>query len=218
MDSGFAAFIAISVVVIVAPGQDTALIIRNTLLGGRPAGFATAVGITAGQQVWTLAAALGLTALLIASEPAFMAVRLVGAAYLIWLGMQALWSAIRLGDRSHEPGTRRVASGLSTRTALRQGVISNVSNPKMAILFTSLLPQFVPAESPALGMVAGLVFLGDGHRLACRLRDRRRASRRRAATAAGLARDPCRDGCYSGGVRRAPRDGAALGHESPNSE
>ena len=163
MDSGFAAFIAISVVVIVAPGQDTALMIRNTLLGGRPAGFATAVGITAGQQVWTLAAALGLTALLIASEPAFMAVRLVGAAYLIWLGMQALWSAIRPGDRSHEPGTRRVASGLSTRTALRQGVISNVSNPKMAILFTSLLPQFVPAESPALGMIGlGLVFSAMG--------------------------------------------------------
>ena len=95
MDGSFAAFLAISVVVIVTPGQDTALTIRNTLLGGRSAGVATATGVAAGQAAWTLAASLGLTALLVASEPAFATIRLVGAAYLVYLGAHSLWLAIR---------------------------------------------------------------------------------------------------------------------------
>ena len=69
MDQGIAAFLAISVVVIATPGQDTALTIRNTLLGGRPAGIATAVGVAGGQLTWTVAACIGITALLVASGP-----------------------------------------------------------------------------------------------------------------------------------------------------
>jgi threonine/homoserine/homoserine lactone efflux protein len=163
MDGSFAAFLAISVVVIVTPGQDTALTIRNTLLGGRPAGVATAVGVALGQASWTLAASLGLTALLVASEPVFAAIRLLGAAYLVYLGATTLWLAVRparAGHREDDDGAAR-AGALATRTALRQGAISNLGNPKMAIFFSSLLPQFVAPGAPTfLAMLSlGLVFV-----------------------------------------------------------
>src|SRR5215217_6294769 len=89
------AFVGVAIVVIVTPGQDTALTIRNTLAGGRRAGVRTASGVVCGQAVWALAASAGIAALLVASEPAFVAVKLVGAAYLVYLGGQALLSAAR---------------------------------------------------------------------------------------------------------------------------
>ena len=159
MDGSFLAFLAISAVVIVTPGQDTALTIRNTLLGGRRAGIGTAAGVAAGQAVWTLAASLGLTALLVASEPAFATIRLVGAAYLVVLGAHSLWLAIR-GRAGH--GTAS-ASGrpLAPATAFRQGALSNLGNPKMVIFFSSLLPQFVAPVSSELSAMAalGMVFV-----------------------------------------------------------
>ena len=95
--SELVAFLGVAVLVIVTPGPDTALTIRNTLLGGRPAGIATALGVVSGQAVWALATSVGLVALLLASEPAFAAVRIAGAAYLIYLGVQALVAAFRPG-------------------------------------------------------------------------------------------------------------------------
>jgi threonine/homoserine/homoserine lactone efflux protein len=89
-DQTFAAFLAVSVVVIVTPDQDRALTIRNTLLGGRSVGIATALGVSAGQFTWTIAASIGITALLVASGPVFALVRLAGATYLIYLGATAL--------------------------------------------------------------------------------------------------------------------------------
>ena len=163
MDGSFAAFLAISVVVIVTPGQDTALTIRNTLIGGRLTGVATAFGVGIGQAAWTLAASLGLTALLVASEPVFAAIRLIGAAYLVYLGASTLWQAFRPGRGDLEAGGRAAVDrhALRPRAALRQGVISNLGNPKMAIFFSSLLPQFVVPGAPTfLPMLAlGLVFV-----------------------------------------------------------
>ena len=148
-----AAFFAVSAIVIVTPGPDTALTIRNTLMGGKRAGVSTAVGVSSGQATWTLATAAGLAALLAASEPAFLAVKIVGSAYLVWLGGQALLAALR-GRRS----TRAVAArgSLRPRTALRQGVFSNLGNPKMAAFFPSLLPQFAHSFSALLAL--GFVF------------------------------------------------------------
>ena len=134
-----AAFLGIAILVIVTPGQDTALTIRNTMLGGRPAGVATATGVAAGQACWTAAASIGLAALLVASEPVFVALKLAGAAYLVYLGLQALRHAIRPGTRTVE---RADGSQLAAHRAFRQGLLSNLGNPKMAIFFTSLLPQF----------------------------------------------------------------------------
>jgi threonine/homoserine/homoserine lactone efflux protein len=140
------AFLGVSLLVIVTPGQDTALTIRNTLLGGRRAGVRTAAGVAAGQAIWTLAASAGVVALLRASEPAFVAVRLAGAAYLVYLGLQTL---LRRGHA--EP-----RAGGSARRALRQGLLSNLGNPKMAVFFTSLLPQF--GSSFAALVALGLAF------------------------------------------------------------
>jgi threonine/homoserine/homoserine lactone efflux protein len=142
------AFIAIAAVVIVTPGQDTALTIRNTLTGGRSAGLRTALGVVCGQAVWALAASAGIAALLVASEPAFVALKLAGAAYLVYLGLRTLAAAVRGGAAVN-------AGGAGAAHELRQGFLSNLGNPKMAIFFTSLLPQFSHAFAglAALGLV-----------------------------------------------------------------
>ena len=89
------AFLGVAALVIVTPGPDTAITIRSTLLGGRSAGVMTAFGVVTGQACWSLAASAGVTALLVASEPAFLAVKLAGAAYLVYLGAHALRAAFR---------------------------------------------------------------------------------------------------------------------------
>jgi len=144
-----AAFLGVSAVVIVTPGQDTALTIRNTLLGGRRAGVGTAVGVVSGQLAWALATSAGLAALLLASAPLFTAIRLAGAAYLVVLGAQALVAAVRA--RAHEDRLPRRRS-----SAVRQGLLSNLGNPKMAVFFTSLLPQFASSFAGMLSL--GLLF------------------------------------------------------------
>jgi threonine/homoserine/homoserine lactone efflux protein len=141
MSEHFLAFLGISILVIATPGPDTALTIRNALLGGRAGGVFTALGVAAGQAVWALATSLGIVALLVASEPVFVAVKLAGAAYLVILGAQALLQALRPGEFQAQAvagGVRRLAPSL----AFRQGIISDLGNPKMAVFFTSLLPQF----------------------------------------------------------------------------
>ena len=141
-----AGFVALAIVVIVTPGPDTALTIRNTLVGGRPAGVATAVGVALGQATWSVATSIGVAALLVAAEPAFAALKLAGAAYLIYLGAQSLWSAFR--GRPAHPKLDRPVARVRTGTALRQGILSNLTNPKMAVFFPSLLPQFVAVDGP----------------------------------------------------------------------
>ena len=147
------AFLGVSALVIVTPGQDTALTIGNTLSGGRAGGIFTALGVSTGQAVWTIATSAGLAALLVASEPAFVALRIVGGAYLVVLGVQALLRAWR-GDDHAAAGLR---GRLSPAGAYRRGVASNIGNPKMAVFFTSLLPQFAPPSFLSLAAL-GLVF------------------------------------------------------------
>src|SRR5438876_12286379 len=98
-----AAFLGISLVVILSPGQDTALTIRNTLVGGRGGGIATAAGVVSGLASWTVASSAGLAALLVASPPLFLAVRLVGAAYLVFLGLPVLRVALCTRSRPESP-------------------------------------------------------------------------------------------------------------------
>lgn len=152
-------FLAVSVLLIVAPGPDTVLVARNTLRGGRRGGTATAVGVTLGIVVWTVAASVGLAALLRASEPAFVALKIVGSLYLVYLGVRSLWDAVRRTEvevRLHRNGDARTSS----RAALREGLICNLGNPKIAVFFTSFLPQFVSAKHPSFFalLVLGLLF------------------------------------------------------------
>jgi len=152
----FLAFLGVSVVVIVTPGPDTALTVRNTVLGTRRTGLLTALGVATGQAIRTLAAAGGIAALLVASEPAFLAVKFAGAAYLVWLGAQSLRAALRRTDPPRSHATARAPRAMTAATAYRQGVVSDLGNPKMAAFFTSLLPQF---DTSFAGMLAlGLVF------------------------------------------------------------
>jgi RhtB (resistance to homoserine/threonine) family protein len=147
-------FLGISALVIMTPGPDTAITIRNTLTGGRAGGVATALGVATGQAIWALATSAGIVALLVASEPLFLAVKYAGAAYLVWLGLQSLRAAFRRATGQSAIATARP---LTPGSAFSQGVASDLSNPKMAAFFTSLLPQFVPPDTASF---AGLILLG----------------------------------------------------------
>jgi RhtB (resistance to homoserine/threonine) family protein len=156
-------FLALSILLIVMPGPDTAVVTKNALLGGRRSGVYAAVGVSIGLTVWTLAAAVGIAALLHASATAFLVLKLAGAVYLVWLGIQMLRA------RDAVAAATRAGHGVAPRArhgrALRQGLLSDLSNPKIAIFFTSFLPQFVHGDGPAfvalllLGILFALITL-----------------------------------------------------------
>jgi threonine/homoserine/homoserine lactone efflux protein len=152
------AFLAISALLAVAPGPDTAITTRNALVGGRRAGLFTILGVSFGLLVWTLATGVGVAALLRVSEPAFVALKIAGAIYLAALGVLAIWGALR---RSGPRGTAHVERRtIAPRVALRQGVLTNLGNPKIAVFFTSFLPQFTPSHEAGFVsvVVLGLLF------------------------------------------------------------
>ena len=157
MSINFAAFLGVSALVIMSPGQDTALTIRNTLVGGRVGGIATAAGVSTGQLTWTIATSAGLAALLMASEPVFSGLRWAGAAYLVYLGLHALGAALFGPPRSGQTVPSPARRGGSAWGPYRQGVLSNLGNPKMVVFFSSLLPQFV---SHGQATFASLLLLG----------------------------------------------------------
>lgn len=131
-------FLVVAAIVVLTPGVDMALVTKNALLQGREAAQAAALGINLGILFWTIAAAVGLAAVIAASAVAFTAIKLAGALYLVYLGVRALLASRHM--------TATISSGrrpLTTAAAFRQGVASNLLNPKIAVFFTSLLPQFV---------------------------------------------------------------------------
>ena len=153
-------FIATAVVLVLTPGQDTFFILGRSLAGGRREGIAAALGITAGSIVHTLLAALGLSALLATSPYAFMAVKFAGAAYLIYIGVRAL-----LARASGLPGDTGKSGADGGWSAFRQGVITNILNPKVALFFLALMPQFISATSTtkvAAFLVLGVSFMSLG--------------------------------------------------------
>ena len=147
-------FLAVSLLVIVTPGPDTALTVRNTLIGGRRGGCFTAMGVAVGQAIWALGTSLGLVALLLSSEGMFEAVRWLGAAYLVYLGVTSLWCAWRGGASPF--GSHVARQQLAPGAAFRQGLLSDLGNPKMAVFFSSMLPQF--ADDFAGLALHGLLF------------------------------------------------------------
>lgn len=153
-------FLAIAIVVILSPGPDFALVTRNALRFGRRAALLTSIGVCAGLSTWTVATVLGLAALLRASQTAFMVLRIAGAIYLVILGLQALTGVIR----KVEPGSgkRLPAPPAAVRSPFLQGVLNNILNPKIAVFFTSVLPQFVALGPGATTQLAvlGAIFVG----------------------------------------------------------
>lgn len=153
MQVQLASFLAVSMLVIVAPGPDMALVARYALVGGRRVAVVASLGVVTGLAIWTLAASVGIAALLRESEPAFLTLKVVGAAYLVFLGVQTLRAARRRGE-----GAPPAASGGRPRRALRQGLLSNLANPKIAVFFTTFLPQFTSRPSFLPLCALGLVF------------------------------------------------------------
>ena len=155
MDVDLLPFLALSVLLILIPGPDTAIVTKNALLGGRRSGVLAAVGVSIGLTVWTGAAAFGIAALLRASAVAFLLLKLAGAVYLIWIGIQMLRA------RDLVAAATNVGHGVERRglhaKALRQGLLSDLGNPKIAVFFTSFLPQFVHGHGSAF---APLLLLG----------------------------------------------------------
>lgn len=152
-------FIGVAAIVIVVPGPDTAVVTKNVLIHGRRAAFGTSLGVTAGISVWTLAAAFGVASVVRASYLAFTVLKVIGALYLIWLGLQALRAAGQTGSARRTSRVSKPVIGM--RGGFRQGLLSDLANPKIGIFFTSLLPQFVdPGHAVLLPFLAlGGVFV-----------------------------------------------------------
>ncbi|HEY2284391.1 MAG TPA: LysE family translocator [Streptosporangiaceae bacterium] len=155
-------FAIASTLLILAPGPDSLLVMRNTLRRGRRAGWVTGAGTVSGLLIWAVAAALGLSALLRASQLGYDVLRLAGAAYLVWLGVSSLRSA-RRAAAAPGPGSApdSALGGFRSRHAYLSGLLSNLLNPKIGVFFIAFLPGFIPAGVPAaaFSLALGLWFL-----------------------------------------------------------
>ena len=155
----FSVFIATGIILNLTPGPDTFYILGRSMAQGRSAGVASALGISAGSLVHTLAADLGLSALIAASATAFLVVKLAGAAYLVFLGAQMLFSRVSAAG---------IPAGFTSSgffAVFRQGLLTNVLNPKVALFFLAFMPQFIAADSPskfAAFITLGLCFVLTG--------------------------------------------------------
>ena len=151
MDARFGAWLAVSAVLIVTPGPDTALVIRNALRSGARAASLTALGVGVGSLAWAVAAALGIGLLLERSATAFTGLKLAGAAYLIYLGLRSIVSASRAA--SDKTPLSRPGSAPGDRGAIGQGLVNNLLNPKAGAFFVTILPQFVMPGDTASRLV-----------------------------------------------------------------
>ncbi|WP_175640391.1 LysE family translocator [Metabacillus schmidteae] len=133
----FLTFLVLTLFVVMSPGVDTALITKRTITDGRKIGYRMALGITSGSLVHTFAAAFGLSAILLQSAFAFEIVKYVGAIYLIYLGISSFIK------RKNQNAHQEADAPLKRKSAFKQGLLSNVLNPKVAMFFITFLPQFV---------------------------------------------------------------------------
>jgi threonine/homoserine/homoserine lactone efflux protein len=159
--SALLSFAVVAGLVTLVPGIDTALVLRATVTQGRRPAFATATGICCGVLVWGAAAAVGVSALLTASEAAYTALRLVGAAYMLWLGGRLLWG---LRGATAPPPAAGGPPPEGLLRSWRRGFTSNVLNPKIGAFYVAVLPQFLPEGVPhlAMGLLLALVHNLEG--------------------------------------------------------
>ena len=142
LDPQVVAFTVIAGLLTITPGADTMLVIRNVMARGRRAGFLTTVGACCGLFVHATLSALGLSLILVNSALAFEIVKMIGAAYLIWLGVQSLRQAFRRKHRARDDADLRARPARGYRS-LVEGFLSNVLNPKVAVFYLAFFPQFM---------------------------------------------------------------------------
>jgi threonine/homoserine/homoserine lactone efflux protein len=150
----FALFVAAGVLLNITPGPDMLYIIGRSTTQGLRAGAAASLGIGAGCVVHSVAAALGLSAVLAASATAFSIVQMIGAAYLVYVGI----SLIRSARVPHDAAPVVALAPATLRTVFMQGFLTNVLNPKVALFFLAFLPQFIDADAPSKPLA--FLFLG----------------------------------------------------------
>ena len=157
--SSVLAFAALSVVLVAIPGPAVMLILKHALTRGRVSAVYTAVGVLVADLIWTLASVVGLTALLVSSQTAFDVVRYLGALYLIYLGMRLLLARTSLLTEAARPATAGAPGRRRDLRGFREGLLSDLSNPKTVLIFTSVIPQFLHAgASPVDALVLGVTF------------------------------------------------------------
>jgi RhtB (resistance to homoserine/threonine) family protein len=150
IDAQIVAFTFAAAVLTVAPGQDTMLVVRNVLRGGRRDGMVTTFGICAGLFIHATLSALGVSAVLMHSATAFQLLKTAGACYLVWLGVRSLASAVR-GARDAAIAEQRLATDVvPARRCFLEGLLSNILNPKTAVFYLAFLPQFIGPTDPVL--------------------------------------------------------------------
>jgi threonine/homoserine/homoserine lactone efflux protein len=153
----FLGFLAVATVTVLMPGPDVFVVMRTALAGGRRAGVWAGAGSAVGNLVWGAASVVGVTGLLAASSTAFSAVKLAGAAYLVYLGVQTLRAA-RRGESLAADGAE--SEELSAATAFRRGLTSDLLNVKVGLFYTALMPQFMTADAAALLPAAMVASMG----------------------------------------------------------
>jgi len=153
----FLNFVAVAAVAVLLPGPDAFVVMRTALAGGRRAGVWAGAGSAVGNLIWGAASVVGVTGLLAASGAAFSVVKLAGAVYLVYLGVQSLRAARRGETLTAEgAGDER----LSAATAFRRGLASDLLNVKVGLFFTALMPQFMSADAPAFLPAAMVAAMG----------------------------------------------------------
>ena len=148
IDSQVIVFSVVAAALTIAPGADTLLVVRNTRRGGRREGLVTMAGICSGLYVHALLSALGISVILMHSATAFTALKIAGACYLVWLGVQSLRGAARRADLRPADAAARV--DVAPARCLREGFLTNVLNPKVAVFYLAFLPQFIAPTDPVL--------------------------------------------------------------------
>jgi threonine/homoserine/homoserine lactone efflux protein len=141
------AFLPVAALLTITPGAGTAMVVRSAVRGGRRHAFFTTTGNSVGVLAWGCFAAVGIAAIVATSAEAFTAVKVAGAVLLVAMGVQSLRGSNELGPRGQD---RAAASPPSDRTALRDGLLTSIANPKLAVFFVALFPQFVPRGTPIL--------------------------------------------------------------------
>ncbi len=145
----------------ITPGVDTALVLRSAAVAGKARAWGAIIGIGCGTLTWGALTAVGVSALLATSQIAYTIVRLGGAAYLVYLGGRLLWSAIR----GHS-GPATVTTGVADTffAGWRQGLFTNLLNPKVGAFYLAILPQFIPTDAPHLtwGVALAAVHVAEG--------------------------------------------------------
>ncbi|MGW4942633.1 LysE family translocator [Actinoplanes sp. NPDC004185] len=144
--STYGSFLIFAIVLVLVPGPDFAVITKNTLAGGRRRGSWSAAGVAGSNAVQGLAAAAGLGALVTRAQPVFQAIKWAGIAYLAYLGIQALRSALA--------GHYAEAGGEASGAGWRQGFLSNITNPKVLVFYLAVLPQFLGPDAPLGALLA----------------------------------------------------------------